>query len=176
MSDTLLDSIRIYRTWAMPNRQTFQVPSIKRLLGKYSVGRGWADPFAGKSIIAEFRNDIDPENGQPECMDAIEFMGRFADLSLAGVVLDPPYSIAQVNECYNGNGHELFDNSEGCSKPIRDAIAPKVRSGGHVISFGWSTTGIGLKRGFQTVEILIVCHGASHNDTLCTVERKNSWL
>ena len=43
---------------------------------------------------------------------------------------------------------------------------------GKVISFGWNTAGIGKTRGFEIKRTLIVPHGGSKNDTLCTVEIK----
>ncbi len=47
-----------------------------------------------------------------------------------------------------------------------------MKKDGIVISFGWNTNGIGKTKGFEIIEILMVAHGGSHNDTICTVERK----
>ena len=33
---------------------------------------------------------------------------------------------------------------------------------------------MGIKRGFEIVEIMFLCHGACHNDTIITVEKKNA--
>lgn len=41
-----------------------------------------------------------------------------------------------------------------------------------VISCGWNSAGMGIGRGFEIVEILLVCHGAAHNDTIVVVERR----
>ena len=41
-----------------------------------------------------------------------------------------------------------------------------------VISCGWNSCGFGKKLGFEIVEILLVCHGRTHNDTIVTVEKK----
>jgi hypothetical protein len=49
-----------------------------------------------------------------------------------------------------------------------------MKPNGICISFGWSSNGIGLKRGFEIVEILLVAHGGNHNDTMCVVEQKTS--
>jgi hypothetical protein len=38
--------------------------------------------------------------------------------------------------------------------------------------FGWNSSGVGTKRGMELIEVLLVSHGGSHNDTICTVERK----
>jgi hypothetical protein len=48
-----------------------------------------------------------------------------------------------------------------------------LKVGGIVLSFGWNTNGIGLARGFNIEEILLVAHGGAKNDTICTVERKS---
>lgn len=51
-------------------------------------------------------------------------------------------------------------------------IGEIVKPNGFVISFGWNSGGVGKKNGFEIIEILLVAHGGSHNDTICTVERK----
>jgi len=55
---------------------------------------------------------------------------------------------------------------------LKDEIARILRPGGHVISAAWNSNGIGITRGFQQVEILMVAHGGQHNDTIITVEQK----
>lgn len=57
-----------------------------------------------------------------------------------------------------------------------DEIARIVKPDGYCLSFGWNTNGVGKKRGFEIVEILVVAHGGSKNDTLCTVERKTDYF
>jgi len=55
---------------------------------------------------------------------------------------------------------------------LRIEVARVCQRGGVVISFGWNSVGIGKTRGFEQVEILLVCHGGAKNDTICTVEKK----
>lgn len=43
-----------------------------------------------------------------------------------------------------------------------------------MLSFGWNSVGMGRKHSFEIVEILMVCHGGMHNDTICVAERKVS--
>jgi len=38
--------------------------------------------------------------------------------------------------------------------------------------FSEYSVGIGANRGFEIEEILLICHGACHNDTIITVDRK----
>ena len=130
-------------------------------------GRGWADPFAGTSRIAQFTNDLNPSSKADKHMDAYDFLKSFEDSSLNGVLFDPPYSMHQVVTEYEGLGMRKE------AAVMRDEIARIVMPNGHTISFGWNTYGIGRSRGFEITEILIVSHGADRNDTMATVERKH---
>ena len=168
----------IRRVWAMPNKWTYKIPAIADLIARYITfdGSGWADPFAGQSVLAEFRNDLNPANAQPNCMEALDFLRMLHSFNtqLNGVLFDPPYSITQVSLSYQDFGLKFKgkENPTGGFPLVRDEIAALVKPGGLVVSFGWNTVGMGKGRGFAQVEILIVCHGGSRNDTLCVVEQK----
>lgn len=165
----------ISRTWAMPNKWTFKIPPIMELLRRYaSDGKGWADPFAGQSNFAEFRNDLNPANGQKFQLEASEFICGFGPPQLEGVIFDPPYSLTQVSRSYEEMGYKFAgkENPTGGFPKVRDEISRVTKTGGHCISFGWNTVGMGKGRGFEIVEILIVSHGGNRNDTLCTVEKR----
>jgi len=66
------------------------------------------------------------------------------------------------------------NNKAGNFSPVKDLIAEKLADNGTVISFGWNTSGMGKKRGFEIVEILIVAHGGNRNDTLVTIEKRSN--
>ena len=87
---------------------------------------------------------------------------------------DPPYSVRQASECYKhfGIGIKQKDTQSSWRAKHLDEISRILKPQGLLISFGWNTNGGGKKRGFKQLEILIVAHGASHNDTLVTVELK----
>ena len=161
----------------MPNKWTYQVLPIARLLEEHvGMGKGWADPFAGQSRLAEHRNDLNPEHGQPSQVDASEFMARL-HRGLQGALFDPPYSMEQIKRSYQRVGiadwqTRYGNNKAGNFAPVKDLIAEKVRPGGKVISFGWNSSGMGKKRGFELIEMLIVAHGGNRNDTLVTIEIK----
>lgn len=57
-------------------------------------------------------------------------------------------------------------------KRVRDAADSILDYGSVVISFGWSSNGMGIKRGYELVEILLCAHGGAHNDTICIAEVK----
>jgi hypothetical protein len=165
----------ITRAVAQPSAWTFTIPPIKALLERYVTdgGKGWADPFSGKSTLAEYRNDMDKDAPTPSHLLAEEFV-RSLPLGLNGILFDPPYSYRQVTENYRAAGRRAksIDTSSNFYTRVRLALAPRVKLGGLAICFGWNTTGMGEYLGFELGEVLIVNHRGHHNDTLCTVERK----
>lgn len=167
--------IKIERQWGMPNKNTFDVIPIKKLLSEEVTGGKWIDPFANKNKIATITNDLNPEYDTDYHMDALDFLKMFEDNSVDGVLYDPPYSPRQVAECYHNFGYETNWNTTQSSfwSNHKKEISRIVKDGGKVITFGWNSGGIGIKYGFEVTHILMVPHGGWHNDTICTVEIKN---
>jgi hypothetical protein len=95
--------------------------------------------------------------------------GVIADL----VLFDPPYSPRQVSEHYKAAGRKVIaeDTQNGrLYRRVRDAIGCIVRPGGVVLSFGWQSVGMGIGRGYELIETMLVVHGGGHNDTICIAE------
>ena len=163
------------RIWEMPNKNTFDINCIKKLIYKYYKDEYKSvDPFANKNRIAKITNDLDPEMGTDYCMDALDFLKQFDDNSMDFVLYDPPYSPRQVSECYKKMGRTVNMQTTQSSfwGNLKKEISRITKPDGIVISFGWNTNGIGKTKNFEILEILTVAHGGQHNDTLCTVERK----
>ena len=163
------------RVWEMPNSNTFDIKCINKLIHKYFDSTLESiDPFANKNRIAKITNDLDPAMGTDYCMDALEFLKLFPDNSIDFVLYDPPYSPRQVSECYKRLGKTVNMQTTQASfwGDIKKEIARITKPNSIVISFGWNSNGIGKTKGFDIKEILIVAHGGSHNDTICTVEVK----
>ena len=162
----------INRVWAMPSIWTFRIQPIASLLQRYvECPDNWADPFAGETSPAILTNDIEPSKPTKFHKDALEFLKGIAGESVDGVLFDPPYSTEQCLRRYTPIQNGTAGRAEYWAK-CKDEIAHIVKPGGLSISFCWDSTGIGTKRGFEIIEILLVCHGACHNDTIVTVERK----
>lgn len=165
--------VKISRVWAMPSKWTFDVLPVRKVIETYcSNGRNWADPFSGKNIVTQYHNNLG-ESG----IDAYDFMDTFKDNSLDGVLFDPPYSMEQVKRSYAGVGisdwqTKYGDNRNGGFPHVKDMIKTKLKQDGMVISFGWNSNGMGVKRGFEKIEILLIAHGGNRNDTIVVVERK----
>jgi len=160
----------INRVWAMPSIWTFGIRPVAQLLSKYAVGKGWVDPFAGEKSPAEHRNDIEGR-GNPSQLDALEFLKTLPDASFDGVLFDPPYSTEQCLRRYTPKHNGTAGRAEYWAK-CKDEISRILKSGGLCISFCWDSVGVGANRGFGIEEILLICHGACHNDTIITVDRK----
>lgn len=166
--------MKIERVWAMPNKWTFKIKPVKQLLLEEMQGGLWVDPFAGFNSPANITNDLNPEAPTTHHMDALQFLRTFADGSVDGVLYDPPYSQRQVRECYNSIGIEKWDGRMTFWSETKKEVARIVKPGGVVICCGWNSMGIGKSRGFSMERVLIVPHGGSRNDTICTVERKEA--
>lgn len=163
----------INRTWSMPSSKTFNIKPIKELIEKYNTGKS-IDPFANNSKLASVTNDIDVSYDTHYNLDALDFLKLFNDNSIDTVLYDPPYSPRQVSECYkklNKTVNMQTTQSSFWSNQKKE-ISRIVKQNGIVITCGWNSGGIGKKYYFQIIEILLVCHGGWHNDTIVTVERK----
>lgn len=171
-------NLRISRAWAMPSKWTFTIKPIKelleRIMGPNFLEQRWLDPMAGlhSPCNQQFQNDINPMSPAGFHLPAETFLMGFRDQSIDGILFDPPYSIHQVKVAYDQFGLNLRDNITGGFPKAKDQIARILKPGGYCISFGWNTTGMGTKRGFEKEEIMMVAHGGNRNDTLVTVERK----
>jgi hypothetical protein len=168
----------IRRAWAMPNKNTFTIKPIKDFVNTYTMGGGNVilDPFANNCKIGTITNDLNNRYDTNYHVDALDFLKMFRDESADVVLYDPPFSLRQVKECYEGVGITVTQEHTRSSWRARhlDEIARVLRKGGTALSFGWNSNGVGKKRGFEMLDVLIVAHGGSKNDTICVAERKIS--
>lgn len=167
--------MEIKRIKAPPNKNTFLIKPIAKLLRKYvKDGKGWIDPFSGENSPAEFTNDLNEDKPTKYHMKSVEFCNIMNE-KYNGILLDPPYSPRQIKECYNGIGLICSSTDTQNSKlygDTRKAIYKNIKLGGYAISFGWNSTGFGKNMGFEIVEILLVNHSSAHNDTIVVVEKR----
>ena len=165
------------RQFAMPNSNTFELPPVAALLNKWCVGADViVDPFARDSKRGTLTNDLNPKTTADYHMLAEEFTEQLVGEIMVNVALfDPPYSPRQIAECYQQVGRPCStqdtQNARLC-KRVKDALDKLLPVGGLAICCGWNTMGFGIGRGYELLEILLVPHGAAHNDTIVTVERK----
>ena len=163
----------------MPNSRTFSIPPVKELLDRYvKDGKGWVDAFAGDSSRAEITNDINPSTRAMFHFDALYFLSRIEG-QFEGILHDPPYSITQAKLCYDSYGSDKLGVSPNSMKywsSIKNRMTELIKPSGLAICCGWTSMGLGVNRGFSLLEILLVPHGGSKNDTIVTVEmRTGTW-
>ena len=159
----------------MPTADTFDCKPMGDFVRRYLQGVS-VDPFARNKRWAAHTNDLNPNTAAEHHMDATDFLKMLVEKGVQAdvVIFDPPYSPRQIKECYDGIGKKMaqLDACRTHWKPERDAINQLLKPDGVVLSFGWNTIGMGIKRGYEPIELLVVCHGPGHNDTLCLVEHR----
>jgi hypothetical protein len=177
---TFMNNLIFNRIFSMPNSETFDMLPIQNLLSKYLVGcEVIIDPFARNSKIGTITNDLSHDTSAMYHMLAEEFVEKFKmDLALEAdaVLFDPPYSPRQIMESYQAVGIKPTGKDTQNArlyKVVKDGLDKMLKPGGLAICCGWNSMGFGLTRGYELLEILLVPHGAAHNDTIVTVERKN---
>jgi hypothetical protein len=158
----------------MPNKWTFKIGPIAKLLREEMTGGTWLDPYAGKHSPATIRNDINPKNKAEYHMDALSFMKGFDDCSADGVLLDPPYSYRQISDCYKSLGLpvDMHTTQSKWYVDVQKQIRRILKPGGKVISCAWNSNGINDKNNFKVIRVLLIAHGSHRNDTIVTVQRK----
>jgi hypothetical protein len=172
--------MKFTRVHAYGSRDTHQCKPIGDLLRRYaSDAKVIIDPFARNCTIGTITNDINPETSAQYHMDAREFMqmlidnGTQADL----IILDPPYSPRQISDLYKSLGlpvtMQTTQNAPLYAK-VKKLSNELLCPGGHVVTLGWNSMGMGKSNSYDVTEIVLVCHGGAQNDTICVVEQKES--
>lgn len=169
-------TVPLARVFAMPSADTLSILPIAEFVQRHLRGTS-VDPFARNSLVADYTNDLDPTTAAQHHLDAEAFCALLAreGVRADSAIFDPPYSPRQISECYRSIGREVTPQdtqNAALYRRVRDALDALVKPGGVVLSFGWNSTGMGRQRGYEIVDILLVNHGAAHNDTICICERK----
>jgi hypothetical protein len=169
--------MKMSRHWAMPNKNTFEINPVKKIINKYIEISGdvlSVDPFANKNKLAKITNDLDPIYKTDYNLDAIDFLKGLKENEYGLVFFDPPFSPRQVSECYKKLGMTVNKETTQASywSKLKKEISRITLQGAYVISCGWNSGGIGINNNFEIIEIALIAHGGWHNDTIITVEKK----
>ena len=172
--------MNIFREYAQSSKNTFDILPINKLINRY-----WnqelisVDLFSRNQKYATYTNDLIPDTTADYHMDVLDFLKVMKSKNVGAdiVFFDPPYSLRQMKECYENIGNKITQReSQFFYGDVRNGIDEILRPGGIVISFGWNSIGMGKKRNYEILEILLVCHGRAHNDTICVVDKKSTQL
>lgn len=157
----------IERFFEMPRVYTFEQPKLRRWVESRCIGRT-LNVFAGRVRldVDEFRNDIDPAAPADLHVDARNIAAHLNDQRFQTAIIDPPYSMFQAVHSYGGRRVQDIT-------AVRESVNSVLDHPARVISLGWNTTGMGVRRGYIKRAILICNGGGSHNDILVTVEDRD---
>tara|TARA_R100000655_G_scaffold108713_1_gene161255 strand:+ start:392 stop:1015 length:624 start_codon:yes stop_codon:yes gene_type:complete len=139
------------------------------------------DPFANESFTAGLENcitnDLNPKFNTDYNLEfadfAVKMFGQNQEFDL--ILFDPPYSLRQLKEQYDGIGKDLeLWQTHNMWSAGKDLLAECVKHGGYVISLGWHSSGFGKKRGFQKTEVHLFEQVAREDryDLILTIEKK----
>lgn len=168
--------IEFNRIFAMPNKNTFSIKPIKEFVEKYTKDKKLiVDPFCGNSNYAHFSNDLNPNINAQYHLTADKFLEKIKEKNIISdlILLDPPYSPRQINECYKISGIKtnIQTTQNGkLMKTIKSQIESITDINSIVLSFGWNSIGMG--KHWDILEIMLVYHGGAHNDTICMAQIK----
>ena len=140
------------------------------------------DPFSnnkttrmqGTSLVT---NDLNPKFNSTYNLEANDF-GELMEIHRQKfdlILFDPPYSLRQLKEQYEGIGMQLKQwQTKNMWGRCKNALAKCVYPGGYVISLGWNSSGFGRKRGFSIEEVHLFGQGGHEDryDLIVTVEKK----
>jgi len=146
------NQILFEREWAMPNHKTFWIAPIKKLIKEERMDGEEFDAFP-----------------YPYKKDALENMKNIGEHTILFGLYDPPYSQYQLAREYENKGWSWKGNAH-YFRLIDEQWNRIIKSGGKVIRCGWNSKRISKQ--FELTRILLVNHGASHNDTIVTVQKK----
>jgi len=144
---------------------TFEMPDVRLWTEKWCKGKT-LNLFAGRTMlrgIDEVRVDIDVNMRADYHEDALEFVRRWRG-KFDTIVFDPPYNLRKAKEKYGGR-------YIGAVRKIKHELPRILNLGGRIISFGYDTIGMGRRRGFEKIAILLICHSGDREDSMAVVER-----
>lgn len=182
--------------------QPFSNKHVRRILDRYirhhnelnfPNGLVIVDPFARDSFTTQLpsalTNDLNsdmPTNYHAEANDWCEWLleEHLGPGSVDLILFDPPYSLRLLKDHYDHEDIKLERwqtwNMFGRAKA---ACAKLLKVNGHFISFGYTTRGLGRRKGFEKEQIHIFQSNKTPDsyDVLMTVERKvqhnlENWL
>jgi len=139
------------------------------------------DPFARESFTNYLQscitNDLDDKFETNYNLEFKDFAKKMVELEhrFNIVFFDPPYSLRQLKDCYDGIGKNLdLWQSQNMWKEGKDLLSHQVKLGGYVISLGWTSSGFGKKRGFKKVAVHVFEQAGMEDryDVILTVEQK----
>ena len=153
-----------------PNRWTFESKKIRKWVESNLKG-DVLNACAGKTKLRHsddiHRNDLNPERDADTHVDVCELSKHFEPNTFDTVVYDPPFSKEQADSSYDG----ISVTAEAEAMAEIDTV---LKSGGRVIKFGFSTTGMPGGKDYIRKEVAIFNTLGRMNDWLAVIDERAS--
>lgn len=147
---------------------TFEPNPVRRYVEAWLEGRV-LNLFAGATKLRHndeiIRNDLDPKRDADYHFDAVKAHEQFEANSFDMALLDPPWNSRKSREKYRGE-------YQGHFTAVKDAVKGLVRPGGHILTVGYDTVGMGKQRGYEPIAVASLCYGGDIDDALILVEQR----
>lgn len=172
------NAMELSRKFGMANLDTFKCQPIGLFVNRYlEESKISIDPFARNFQGATYTNDLNPNTKAEYHLKAEDFLKKLISQGIKAdlVIFDPPYSMEQCKRVYESYGYNFtYEDSLYVIRwtKEKDLIIQLLPIDGIFLHFGWHSNGMGINRGFNIEEILLVSHGSAKNDTICTAERR----
>lgn len=156
-------------------KYTFESPKIRDWVEKNCYGDTILNLFAGKVKLSLFPHQKEVRVDSDSTLknidyssDALDFVKRAIkeNWKYDTVLLDPPYAYRKSMECYKGN------HIASRFKQLLDLIPDILNEEGRVITFGYHSSAMSKRRGFEIKEICLISHGGAQHDTIATIEER----
>jgi hypothetical protein len=154
---------------------THEMPSMRRLFAKYRAllpdEARLIDPFARNCEWAHpFTNDLNPDTLAEDHLDAEMYLDAITQVydNFDLAILDPPFSDRQAGELYGTPN--LYASDSAKMTAIGYKLGNLIKPGGYIIKAGYNSNP--FHPGFECVEIRMVYHGGTANDTVFSVWQK----
>lgn len=150
------------------HKYTFKVRKIREWVEVNCMGYT-LNLFCGptKLNINEYRVDLNPDVISDITMDAFEFVSQYKGDKFNTILLDPPYAYRKSMEMYEGRMCSDFNK-------LKDLLPGILNENGRIITFGYHSVSMGIKRGFKVDRIALFSHGGAIHDTIATIEIKEN--
>lgn len=146
------------------SKWTFDIPPIKDMVNLYikNTEGKVLNLFSGK-------NKIDRPNViNNDRYEALEFIKSFPDNYFDLILFDPPYA-KHYKSLYNCPEIKNYNN---WIWDLKKHMSRTLKVGGYALQIGYETNGIGVLKGMEKEDLLIIAHGGILRDTFCYTEKK----
>lgn len=170
--DTRATDVPCHLFKANSERWTFACDTVRSWVEERLNGRV-LNACAGETQLRHdgevVRNDINHDRPADYHQDLRELPDVLGNDQFNTVVYDPPWSVFQVNDKYEGRGQDTIKQSTQMAQSIDRLLRP----GGKVLAFGYTVDMIPSSLGYDITEVAVFTIPGPGKDFLGSVHERN---